>query len=251
LEAFAGCFDKIIGVEYEDCYFTIHQLPGDDLRQWFNQSLDNTSPSAPRRNLKVIQTALNGDVIAAIDVHDAFLRELTVSDFVGSEHSGGSISFVVVPDAITNSSGGSSGIGAQAKTFLKSSFRMEITNVNGNRVGSIDGIRAFWSKDALNFGGGGGGRRHFQPGQASFDDLEVAVGTSGGSTAADLDDWVAEMATSTNVERNGTLHILESSLQQDLGRIDFVHLVPVYFPAFFTGANQRTIILHVGGFEFH
>lgn len=247
LESFAGCFDKIIGVEYEDCYFTVGRLPQDTLKQWFNQTLQG---GAPRHNLRVIQLDAAFDPIAAIEVHDAFIRELAVSTFDGTDHTFGTVSFVVVPDEIQDDNGSfSGGIGAQPKSFLKSNFRMNITNVNANFTSSVAGIRASWSKDDLP-PIGSNPRRHFQPGATVlFDDIELTVATNNPATANDLDAWVAQIGTGTPPVRNGFLQILNPALSE-IGRIEFDNMLPGQFPAFYTGPNRRTITIHVGSFTF-
>ena len=245
LDAFAGCFDKIIGVEYEDCYFTIKRIPEGALKEWFNDSLNN---EAPRRNLKVLQVAQNGDVIAAIQIQNAFLRELTVSTFDTTDNSSGSITFVVVPDSINPTSGNASGIGGPIKTFVASHFNVEVDGVALGGVASVDGIHALWPKNDVVIGAGA--RRHFEPGPALFGDIEMQVAISIGTTAADLDSWVDELGGAGDAEKDGDLRILNNSFSMELGRIQFHNLLPVSFPAFHTGNNKRTIILHVGEFRF-
>src|SRR5688572_15457563 len=183
LQSFAGCFDKVIGVEYEDCYFTVRNLPEDNFRQWFNQSLNNT---ADRVDLTVTQIDSGGDPIAAIQIHEGFLRELRVSDFDATDPTAGFISFVVVPDGLTSGSA-STPTGLSVKSFQKSNFRFTLAGVNLSTTTAMTGIRASWAKNDLIVGGDA--RRHFQPGNALFDDIQLTVGI-GGSTADDLDAWV-------------------------------------------------------------
>jgi hypothetical protein len=244
LEDFAGCFDKVVGVEYEDCYFTVRGLPGGTLQSWFNQSLLGL---APRPNLTVVQVDFAGTVMAAIEIHGGFLRELAVSNFVASQpNTPGSVSFVVVPDGLSNGSS-SGGSGSAPRSFLTSNFRMQIAGIDASRTQSVAGIRASWTKNDLIVGAGP--RRHFQPGPPAFDDIELAVGTSSGSTAADLDAWIDQIGTGVPIERNGAVEVLDSSFDA-IGEIEFGDLVPVHFPAFHTGLFRRTMTLHVGEFRF-
>ena len=60
LSAFAGCFDKIIGVEYEDCYFTTRDLPA-NLLAWFDETLRG---GASPPTLSVVQVDFRGDLVA-------------------------------------------------------------------------------------------------------------------------------------------------------------------------------------------
>jgi hypothetical protein len=243
LDGFAGCFDKVIGVEYEDCYFEIKRIPEGLLKEWFNNSLNN---EGTRVNLQVIQVGDNGDTIAAIQIQNAFLRELTVSRFDAADDSAGSVSFVVVPDGINPTSASVSGIGTSPKIFLSSHFNVEIEGTALDDVASVDGIRAVWPKNDLVIGAGA--RRKFEPGAALFGDIEMQVGI--GDTADDLDSWIDQLTGGGNAEKSGDLRIFGNNLQTELGRIKFHDLLPVSFPAFHTGDDRRTIILHVGEFRF-
>jgi hypothetical protein len=244
LEDFAGCFDKVVGVEYEDCYFTVRGLPEGGLQSWFNQSLLGVTL---RPNLTVVQVDFAGTVMAAIEIHGGFLRELAVSNLVASQpNTPGSISFVVVPDGLSNGSA-SGGSSSPPIPFLTSNFRMQLNDIDASRTQAVSGIRASWAKNEVIIGAGT--RRHFQPGPPAFDDIELAVGTSSGSTAADLDAWINQVGTGVPVERNGGIEILDSSLDV-IGEIQLGDLVPVHFPAFHTGPFRRTMTLHVGQFRF-
>ena len=122
VQSFAGCFEKIIGVEYEDCYFTIRRLAPDTLEEWLNQSLNNT---ADRVNLTVTQVDFACDPIAAIEIHDGFLRELTVSDFEASDPGlGPSVSWSSLMGSRTPAAAPRCR-DLPCKSFQKSNFRME------------------------------------------------------------------------------------------------------------------------------
>ena len=242
LRAFAGCFDKIIGVEYEDCYFTTRDLPA-NLLEWFDDTLRGT---ALPPTLSVVHVDATGNPVAALDIQGGFLRELSISDFDGADGGIGSVSFVVVPGDIRSGSTGSTSSGPQAKSFLRSNFRVDITGVDGSRIAAIEGPRVSWPKVAVAVGSDP--RRAFLQGPPVFDDIKLSAG-EGGSTIADLEAWVADVARGTAVPRSGTIEILSSNLATVIGQVSLFDLVPSAFLAFPTATNRRTITLHVGGFR--
>jgi hypothetical protein len=242
LHSFAGCFDKVIGVEYEDCYFTMRTLPDDVFQEWFNDALRDMPT---RVDLTVTQLSPTGVPIAAISIHDGFLRELSFSDFDAADSTAGSISFVVVPEHLSSNSG-STPTGVSVTLFQRSNFSLDLDGIQASTAARVGGIRATWSKNALLVGGDT--RRHFMPGLAAFDNIELTVGV-GGTTADDLDEWVDQVGTGAASTRQGRLEIFNTSHSTVLGTIELDDLAPVSFPAFHTGLNRRTMILSVRSFR--
>ena len=239
IQSFAGCFEKIIGVEFEDCYFTIHGLPGETLLEWFNDSLDGT---ADRLDLTVTQ--MNGQTpVSTIMIRDAFLRELSVSKFQSAGNSTGSISFVVVPAEITNGSPVSPP--PNIVPFLSTRFSISFEGSGLDSAVSLAGIRATWPKIEETVGHG---RRQFRPGVTSYDNIELAVGI--GDSSDYFDEWIHDVGTGVPILRNGTLEILDDNSPAVIGGLNFFNLAPIRFPAFLSGPTARTATLQVGAFRF-
>jgi len=248
LQSFAGCFDKVIGIEYEDCYFTIARLPGAHFEGWFNQSLNDVRPLVDL-TITPLDAANQPIDSAAIRIQSGFLRELTFSPFDSLNHDDGSISFVVVPERLLNGTG--SDADPPTESFRKSDFRLEISGIDPDGMKSIAGIRASWPKNELVVGIGG--RRRFQQGAPVFDDIQIGVATSGlgaGATAVNVDDWVGQVGTGAPVALAGELELFNFNFTTEIGALQFFDLEPVQFPAFQTGPNRRTLTLHVGRFRF-
>src|SRR5262249_8297496 len=104
LVSFAGCSDKVIGVEYEDCHFTIGVVaPG--LLQWLS---DPVPAAGALRDLTVARIDQFGNEASVTAIGQAFLREFSISDFDAADNSRGSFSIVAVPAAIQLSAGSGS-----------------------------------------------------------------------------------------------------------------------------------------------
>ena len=146
LTSFAGCYDKILGVEYEDCYFKIARLDPNVLT-WLNETVDGSNVW---RDLAVVQTNSTGHPVASYSLGLSFLRDFTVSDFDGGDPSAGSISFVVVPATIQSQGnpGGSvtNGTGAVLRkspfTFSLGGTDYTATAIHGIHMSVAEAIHA-------------------------------------------------------------------------------------------------------------
>lgn len=246
LSAFAGCFDKVIGVEYEDCYFTTRPL-STAVAEWLTDML---TANNLHRNLTVTQVDITGAAVATLDIRDAFLREVRISDLDASDNSFGDVSFVVVPRQLESQAPGSVGNGTNLEFWRRSQFQVDIDGVDGGDAVAVRALRVSWPKVPAPIGGGA--RLEFQPGQPLFDDivLEAAALRNGAvtNTVTDLEAWVAEAP--TPLARAGVVNLLDDTRQVVLGHVDLFGLVPRSFPTFPTGANRRSIILHADRFTF-
>jgi len=177
-------------------------------------------------------------------IEGGFLRHMSISDFDATDSALGTVNFVVVPSEIRSGTPGGAPIGPQARTFRRSSFRVEIAGVDGSRVAAIEGPRVSWSKVPVEVGPG---RRHaFQQGPPSFADIQLSIAT-GGSTTTDLEAWVDEVAHGQVVPRNGSIDILSANLSTVIGQVSLTGLGPSVFPTFPTATGRRSLTLHVGG----
>ena len=251
LTAFAGCFDKIIGVEYEDCYFTMRVLPSSEVLAWLDDLLQGNNPF---RDMTVHKLSALGTPIARLEIGDAFIRELSILDFDAAGSAITTISFVVVPRLIQSQPPAPVGlipVQPARAGVLQRNFQVDITNVDGSRVAAVRGLRVSLPKIPV---ASSGVRHEFSPGQLLFDDIKLEAGTSGGTTSADLEAWVNDVASSgVAAKRDGEIEILNAALTTVVGRVHLFDLVPRNFPLFGTEGDElvsrRLITLQVGRFR--
>lgn len=238
LESVAGCFDKIIGVEYEDCYFSVGSFEP-DLMEWLNDTVTGIDPF---RDATIVQLANDGSVLSETLLVHAFLRDFRISDFDSHDDGPGSFDFVVVPTAIQS---GSDPTGSPSSGFFKNQFRVDLDNVDGTRIIAIRGLRMSAAKILVD--PPAGLRHQFAPGTPVFDDIVVEMSTTG-HAVTDFQHWVDQIKSGQLDERDGTITALKANLQT-LGRVDLFDLVPANFPPFLSAPGQRRITLHVGHFK--
>jgi|GEM_PF-1554691 len=248
LTAFAGCFDKIIGVEYEDCYFTARGLP-EDLLQWLAETLRD---GGQRATLSVLHLDASLQPVAQLEIEDAFLRELSLSDFDATDATDtafSTVSFVAVPGRLRMGTASFPTFVPQPTSFRRNLFQVEIAGVDGSRIAEIEGPRVTWAKVPVVVGVGG--RHEFLQGPPAFADIQLSVSTSRGNTVADLESWIDEGAQGAGgIEpRDGRIDMLSLNRATVIGRVSLTGLVPSVFPTFPTATDRRSLTLHVGGFS--
>lgn len=233
LTAFGGCFDKIIGVEYEDCYFAT-RVPAASLFGWVNEATTN-----PRRHdVTVYQFDLAGNVLSETDVRDAFLREFSMSDLEAAGADSVIFTFVLVPEQIQTRAGTGSLNSIAVKTLVQSNFRVSFDSVDGR---GVMGLRDLGFSVAKQPDPVGAGRRRFVPGPLQYNAVAIDVVTSGlTSTAADLDAWVAQVANGQAQGRGATVELMNPGMTVTEVSIDVYGLFPLTFPSFSTTPNRRT-----------
>lgn len=242
LSAFGGCFDKIIGIEYEDCYFAT-RMPAASLFGWVNEATTN-----PRRHdVTVYQFDIAGNVLTETEVRDTFLREFSMSDLEAAGNDPVIFTFVLVPEQIRTRAGSGSLTSVAVKTLLQSNFRVSIDGVDGRGVAGLRGLGFSVAKqlDPL-----GAGRRHFVPGPLEYNAVAIDVATSGiASTAADLDAWVAQATNGSASARGATVELLNPALTVTEVSIDVSGLYPLTFPAFSSSPSRRTFTGRIATFR--
>lgn len=241
LTAFGGCVDRILGVEYEDCYFST-RVPAVQLLQWVNE----TSRGPSFRNLTVYQVDLSNRVISQTDIQDAFLREFSVSALDAGSTAAVAFTFVAVPEQVrTRSATGT--VAVPASRFLaQSNFRVALGGVDGRSVAAVRSLGLFVDKVAALTQGRE--RQLFAPGAVRFGGLGLEVSTAVGNTAADLDAWVADVANGSGTPRDGVVEVLNNALDATELRIDLTGVLPTSFHAFPTATNRRTFTATLAGF---
>lgn len=236
----AGCFDKVIGVEYEDCYLTTPVL-SQQVFTWFENSVDGSNPL---RNLTLYRFDATFQLVGQLDIQDGFMRELTVSDFDASQKALGTFRLVVVPRRLVARTPGTTGAATSSPTFLTAIFSFTLNGVDGSRVSSIRGLRASWPKVPLP---PNGTRHEFLPGQPAFDEIQVEMSTTG-ATAADLDQWVNQFVQGTGTAKDGEVEARNATLTTVIARVGLFNMSPRFFPPFPSATNRRTITLHLERF---
>lgn len=240
LSAFGGCFDKIIGVEYEDCYFAAAHAP-DQLRQWLD---DTTSQRTLRRQLAVKQEHL-GTVLSTTVIRDAFLREFSISDLDAASDNLVIWGFVAVPEEIRTSPGGSA-VSSPVRFSIRSDFRVDLPGIDDRGFAAVRGLRLSAAKVPAPLTEPP--RRLFLPVPLQPAELLIEVSSSSGPAAADLDAWVADVASGRATPRDGSIELLDLNLRDIRATIELTAVFPTSFPAFQTAPLRRTLRAQFTGF---
>ena len=241
LISFAGCYDALIGVEYEDCYFETAHVPM-RLAQWFNDTVVNGNA---RRDLVVTRMPGLGEnekESVRLQIGQGFLRELSFGDFNSQLSGPGRLRFIVVPTSLQTTTG--PGVKAADERFYQHLFRLRVDGVDISVVkqaSGVSGIRMTADKVLVSTTG----RRLFAPGQIQFDPIRVQ-GTS--DALEDFDDWAADVATGTALPRNGTLELQKLDMKPQ-AVIQFTGLFPASVEPFPTTGTRRGITLTVAQFR--
>lgn len=202
LDAFAGCFDKDLGVEYEDCYFSVTQL-SQEILAWLQ---DSRTGANIQRDLTVFQVDFDYRAQRRMDISNAFLREFRIAALDAADgKSPIEFVFVAVPEGIQLQSSNQQLLHPIRTPGLNAAnFRLAIDNIDGSRIRGVSALRMSWPKVAA---AGPGTRRTFVPGVPSVDDITVSFTATGGQTATQIDMWFADVATGTANPRNAALEL--------------------------------------------
>jgi hypothetical protein len=241
LTSFAGCFDKVAGLEYEDCYLTVSGL-SPELESWLSDSRQGGAPGSRLRDLTVSQVDLEGEVTGTLEISDAFIREFGISDLDAASREPVAYRFTIVPAMISKRSGGTIDVAPPGKPPL-GQFRLEISGITTGRVSAVSGLRM--SVEKLPVEPQVGPRRQFQPGATTFQDVRLEV------PAMDVHGF--EGWSSRPDPRDGRLELLSATLADVLVRFPLFGLTPRPVPPFSTAgspASPRTVVtLGVARFE--
>jgi hypothetical protein len=255
LRSFAGCSDKILGVEYEDCSFQAEFI-SPALGQWLNETVDGTNPF---RDAEVLQLDRVGKVIGRLPIGHAFLRAF--SGPTANSDAPGTIrvlTFVMVPTTLgtpVNLGPGTNG------TYLGvGSFEVSLSGVNSGaaltaptNVASLRGIHMTAPKLVS---APIGSRHQFLPGKPTLDNIQLQVVSDGtvGTTISDLQTWVDNVTAGQADVRNGAIRFLDPA-KTVIATVQFPNLSPVEFLPFpistdpITGLARR-LIEFTGSFRF-
>lgn len=248
LNSFAGCFDKQLGLEYEDCYFAISR-ESQPVMEWLN---DTVAGANLRRDLTVNVMRQDGTVASRIEIGNGFLSDFGVAELdAGTTGAPLLISFVVVPDSLQSVSGGSaSSSPGQGVNFRRDLFQLVIDDtVLGGTIG-IRGVHL--SAPKIPAAAGASPRQLFVPGTPSFDEIEIEVvgsGAAGTASAQYLNAWAAQIVQGENDVRDARIRLLNSALSE-IGAVDLIGLIPLGDLEPFAVNNRRSIRLSQDRFEF-
>jgi hypothetical protein len=244
LSAFAGCFDQIVDVWYQDCFFEVEGLPSPVLH-WLAETL---SGGDARHDLTVRQldpsaTLPSERVVAQLQIGGGWLSDFRLSDFDVAEAGTGRLTFVVVPDLLTSGSPTETGTPLSVEAFRTGDFTLDIPDVERNGIAALSGLHL--RRDKLGSAGPDPERAYFTPDVALFDDVTLVAAQTGGRTLEDLTRWVDGLGNSASDRRDGLL-----TLTSGPDSIAEVHL-PGLLP--FTGLSllgeRRSLMLQVQSFD--
>lgn len=256
LTSFAGCFDKILGVEFEDCYFTIDR-PALDVFTWLNDAADATDPTLPAvtRALRIYQ--INNQLLqvtARIDIASAFLRDFALKDFNAFSTEFGAFTFVAVPSDIqvVASAPGSPSQSLPETAFRVSQFRVSVDGEDYTSASTLRGLHMSVPKVPQP----SVGRRQFLPGVPQFGQVVLGIGTSTSSPAIPLQmrDWLLQVTSGNPISLDGALEIVNQTGSQVRVTVVLEDLLPVAAPPFgmtVTGhIVERQVLLSLAKFKF-
>ena len=249
LTGFGGCFDKQVGIEYEDCYFeTPVFMP--ELIDWFH---DSVSGADVERSLTVVQVNSSSTVTAQM-TFSGFMREFAISDFDATEGKNPvTASFIVVPSGI-NTVYANGGLlpNPHPQLALAANFRLTVDGTPLPATLSLAGMRLTWPK-VLTLPQIGA-RKVFSPGfEPPVSDPITLTVVQSGSTATYLNSWFAGVVNGNEPPRTATLESLNSTLTTVLRTFTIHGLQPVQFLPFSTTPSgtiaTRSMTIYTTAFQ--
>jgi hypothetical protein len=251
LASFAGCFDKVLGVEYEDCYFQVDGF-SKPITDWLRDTVaaaGNGNPTLIFRDLELteIEDPITGQETVHLAIGHAFLRDFSVSDADAVNANPGSLRFVVVPETLSLLAPGTT-FATNLTLFDSNRFDLAVTNVDGKAITAVRGVHM--SAPKMVRPQPPGSRHLFFPGAPQFDAirLEAFTGrTTPTTTIKNLQAWMDNVAGGRVDLRGGLFSFLKPDLTP-LFTIQFTDLSPTGFAPFTAVLNQRVMDLTVGSF---
>jgi len=179
-------------------------------------------------------------VTGALEVQDAFIRDIAVSPFDSNGNEVGTITLIVVPGQLSGNSANSGPLNGvlASPTFREFNFVLEIDGTGISQAATISSVHASFPVNHLN------GQAF--PGAPQFDDVEVSVGSM---NYAYLETWADQVRQGgVDPRRDGEIR-LRNNTTATVARIRLYELIPLAFPQFGSFTNRRTILLDLGRFE--
>jgi len=225
LTSFAGCVDKILGVEYEDCYMQTNTVPP-TLAQWANDTVDGNNLL---RDFKVSALDFEHNERARLEIQGAFLRDCTISDADAGDGTTDAFAFVLVPGNIRLVNGDGTTIlpTGLTKAFRNDNFAVHLDSIDTSDVRGVRGIHMAVPKLMAT---PIGTRHQFSPGTPQFDVARLEV-APGGATSDQLGTWISGVAQGQTDVRNGDLQFLNIDQTVAVG-LQLSNLSPISFDPF-------------------
>jgi hypothetical protein len=250
VSSFAGCFDTQLGLEYEDCYFSIPIL-SQPVIDWINDTVQGVNL---RHDLSVFAFQAAGNTPTShIEIGNAFLSDFRVADFDSASNAPGSLSFVAVPDSLQTQTGGTVAPppASSQKLLRRGYFQVTVGTTQLSAIAGVSGIH--FSVPKVPAPATAAGRHQFVPGAPSYDDLQLDVpgGGMGGSltaTVQHLDAWVTAAAAAPD-PRDVDISFLNPALAV-LGTLHLTNVTPLSALEPFPSGNRRSITLDYQQFGF-
>jgi hypothetical protein len=237
LSSFSGCYDEILGVEYEDCFFEIRYFSS-HVVQWLN---DTVSGGNNLRTLYVAHVDQLGKEQSRIEIGNAFLRELSFADFDAALNTIGGIRMIVVPSALRGVAPGTlPPLPGSGDRFYSFSFGLAVSGVDSRSISAVRAIRVSVDKVPVE---SSASRRQFAPGSVHFDPIRLEATDSG---LEGFEAWANQVAGGTPSYRTGTLSAFDASHKTAVGEVFFVDLLPISVEPFPTSGMRRGVTLSVG-----
>ena len=234
LSGFAGCYEKQVGVELEDCRFEMAGLHS-AITEWFE---DTAAGNPVQHDLSVTQFDSNGNQIARVSVSDGFMSEFGVAPLdAGVTAANGRVTFVVVPGAIRRTTvSGFIGSADPLTVFRTNNFSLEVDGVQVSTAAAIRNVLMTVEKVPGSFRG----RTIFTPGDISFGPYEVEFT----STETLFDQW-SETVSTGQVDRRLVTLVLRNSTSGLVARLRLHSSSPVKgpIPAPVTGVRRSVELL--------
>lgn len=248
LTSFAGCFDKQLGVEYEDCHLATTRFADNPLLEWLDDTLQGTND---RRDLVVRQISLStGQAISRITIGNGFISDFSLSALEASATGVPVVfSFIVVPDSLQFSSGGGAADAQNLSNFLRNNFfQVSIDGVQLDAAAEVRGIHLSLPKIPVSTGVSN--RQLFVPGAPTVDQLEIGIAGIGSAATTDaqyLNTWTAAVAQGQTDLRDAIVTLL-STQGQPVMTLSFSDLMPLTgLGPFGDSGNRRSVTFSYSG----
>ncbi len=228
LTRFGGCQPATIGAGLQNCSMTVNGLPT-VIQQWLNDAVAGTNQT---RN--VILWALDSQGVG----HEYLMNGAFPVDVeLGVDHSSKSPGTVDIDVAANSFQQGpatspNSSITTDGR-WPSNSFSVSITGVDTSGIAEVSHIGFTLARN---------GTTSYTPGALTLNTITIEVG-SPPSTVSDFDTWAATVAAGQIDRRDGSLNLLNSSLQQIVETIQFRGLQPTTLLDPFSIGRRRSIRL--------
>lgn len=205
----AGCREPVLGGELEDCVVRISQVPAGQLATWISDT--RKGGTFALRDVAIQGLTTNLDVSAQLDLDDAFLSRVEVSELEATTRTAGFIELTITPEALKLSSPGGKVTLPANKAWLVSNFRMSPDGVAGGQFVRATGLGFTVGKTPAVVDG----LPRFTPGAMTQLPAVLEFGPAG-ATATDMRAWVESVRTKGSDRRDVAVELLNAAFTDTL-----------------------------------